>query len=243
LRALINATGGDAETFGLLGRIHKDRWRESQDPRHLNAAIETYRVGFELEPDEYYCAINLATLLAIRGDPTARDELDVVLPPLRAVLERRIATGQADYWELATSLECVVLAGDFAAADALIKPLTARAAASWMTDSTAGNLELLASTEPVDAGPWLTPDHRPPEDELVRDLETEAIYLEMVLKQSFSAIVHGTGDGERPRGEQDRARGADGPVSGLRLRRPPASSRQHRSEPPPITRRTYGRLY
>jgi hypothetical protein len=149
LRALVARTGGDSETFGLIGRIRKDRWNDTGDALHLDSAIDAYREGLKRGPDDLYPGINLATLLAMRGDQAAQYELGSLLPQLRDLLHERMASGQAGYWDLATSLELAVLAGDFDAARDLLRPAVQRAEASWMTESTAHNLTLLASTRAV----------------------------------------------------------------------------------------------
>lgn len=155
LTALVNRTGGDSETYGLLGRIYKDRWRETGERRELDRAIDAYRRGYQLDPADYYPGINLATLLSVRGDDEARAELKHLLPELRQVLDNLAKSGQADYWQLATSLELAVLADDYAAAEGLLDQALTRAAAVWMLDSTAGNLEFIATTRGGDVPPQL----------------------------------------------------------------------------------------
>ena len=155
LTALVDRTGGDSETYGLLGRIYKDRWRETGERRELDRAIDAYRRGYQLDPADYYPGINLATLLSVRGDDEARAELKHLLPELRQVLDNLAKSGQADYWQLATSLELAVLADDYAAAEGLLDQALTRAAAVWMLDSTAGNLEFIATTRGGDVPPQL----------------------------------------------------------------------------------------
>jgi Flp pilus assembly protein TadD len=145
LVALVDRTGGDSETYGLLGRIYKDRWSATGDRRELDRAISAYRRGYELNRNDYYPGINLATLLNARGDAEAREELERVIPELRRLLDTSVASGQADYWQVATSLELAVLAGDYSAAEAMLGPAVQRAASPWMLESTAHNLELLSS--------------------------------------------------------------------------------------------------
>ena len=155
LVGLIERGGGDSETFGLLGRVFKDEWAETADSQYLDRAIDAYRRGFELDRSDYYPGINLATLLAIRGDAAARAELADLLPELRLSVDARVAAGQADYWEVATSLELAVIAGDYGAAAKFVEAALERAAAPWMTETTARNLELLASTGETGVDPEL----------------------------------------------------------------------------------------
>jgi predicted nucleotide-binding protein len=155
LTALIERTGGDSETYGILGRIFKDRWLETSERRDLGRAIDAYRRGYEHDRTDYYPGINLATLLTVRGDAPDRDELRHLVPGLRQTLDDRAASGPTDYWQLATRLELAVLAGDYPAAEDLLEHVLARAAASWMLESTAGNLRFIAEARAIDAGPRL----------------------------------------------------------------------------------------
>ena len=98
LAALIDRTGEDSETYGLLGRIFKDRWQETGERRELDRAIDAYRSGYKLDRTDYYPGINLATLLTVRGDAEARAELEDLVPELRGLLDEGATSGQADYW-------------------------------------------------------------------------------------------------------------------------------------------------
>ena len=155
LVALIDRTGGDSETYGLLGRILKDRWRETGEPQELDRAIAAYRRGYELDRTDYYPGINLATLLTVRGDAQARAELEHLVPDLRRLLDDSAKSGQADYWQLATSLELAVLADDYSAAEGLLEQALARAAAPWMLESTAGNLKFIVNAREGEVPPDL----------------------------------------------------------------------------------------
>jgi hypothetical protein len=155
LTTLIEQTNGDSETYGILGRIYKDRWLETNERRELDRAIDAYRRGYVLDRTDYYPGINLATLLTVRGDNAARKELKDLVPSLRQLLADRAAAGPTDYWQLATSLELAVLAEDYPAAEALLEQVVARAAGRWMLESTAGNLQFIAKVRAGDAPPPL----------------------------------------------------------------------------------------
>ena len=50
MKKLIAEAGGDAESFGILGRIYKDRYALSRQQEDLDTAITYYKQGFEKQP-------------------------------------------------------------------------------------------------------------------------------------------------------------------------------------------------
>jgi hypothetical protein len=148
LRTLIDERGPSSETYGLLGRVYKDRWEAARkagsDLRargELKKAIDAYLAGFETDWRDAYPGINAVTLMEIADPPDPRRE--EILPVVRYAVERRIASGEPDYWDHATRLELAVLAGD---RDAAVDALTAALAAvrePWEPETTARNLRLI----------------------------------------------------------------------------------------------------
>ena len=107
LRALIDERGPSSETYGLLGRVYKDRWEAARQAGerflargHLNKAIDAYLRGFEADWRDAYPGINAVTLMEVADPPDPRRE--EILPVVRYAVERRIATGEPDYWDHAT---------------------------------------------------------------------------------------------------------------------------------------------
>ncbi len=60
LKALLKERGSSAETYGILGRVYKDQYKEAKKANkliadgYLDEAIDAYKKGFECEPLDYY---------------------------------------------------------------------------------------------------------------------------------------------------------------------------------------------
>src|SRR5208337_3179198 len=126
---LIRSRGPSSETYGLLGRVYKDRWDAAVKEGDkmlarglLSKAIEAYLEGFQTDWRDAYPGVNAATLMTLRTPPDTR--VGELLPVVRYAVERKIASGKPDYWDHATMLELAVLAKDESGAtDALAKAL------------------------------------------------------------------------------------------------------------------------
>jgi tetratricopeptide (TPR) repeat protein len=148
LRQVIDENGPSSETYGLLGRVHKDRWEEAlqagnefEARGHLKAAIEAYRRGFEADWRDAYPGINAVTLMELSQPPDpARIEL---LPVVRYSAGRRIAGGTPNYWDHATLLELEVLRNDPDAATDHAQDALAAAEEQWQPETTLRNLRLI----------------------------------------------------------------------------------------------------
>lgn len=148
---VLASRGPSSETYGLLGRIYKDRWDKARTAGQkikaaalLNQAIDAYRKGFEADWRDAYPGINAVTLMELREPPDpARLEL---LPVVRYAVSRRLAASTPDYWDHATLLELAVLASDpDAAAQSLGNALIAMRE-KWEGETTARNLTLIADS-------------------------------------------------------------------------------------------------
>jgi hypothetical protein len=145
---LIKARGPSSETYGLLGRVYKDRWEAAakQDERILargllDKAIEAYLNGFDADWRDAYPGVNAVTLMTVRTPPD--DRLSELLPVVRYAVKRKIASGKPDYWDYATLLELAVLGKDENGAfDALAKAVAA-IREHWEPETTARNLRLI----------------------------------------------------------------------------------------------------
>lgn len=145
-----------SETYGLLGRIYKDRWdREASESRRrglLGRAIEVYLKGFETDWRDPYPGLNAITLMALRTPPDPR--LEHLLPIVAYARDRRLARTdrEPDYWDHATDLGLAVLSRDKAGArhaseralaltQDRFEPETTARDLGWVADARAANGE------------------------------------------------------------------------------------------------------
>lgn len=142
---LIEQRGPSSETYGILGRVYKDRWeaavRSNQSALArglLTKAIDAYLRGFEADWRDAYPGINAVTLMTLQATPDPRR--DRLLPVVAYAVERRIAGGKPDYWDFATRLELAMLAQNQAAAEAALGDAVAARRELWEGETTARNL-------------------------------------------------------------------------------------------------------
>ena len=164
LTRLLEKRGPSSETYGILGRVYKDRWEEaSKDSRlHylarglLDKAIDAYVRGFEADWRDAYPGINAVTLMELRDQPDPRQQQ--LLPVVAYTVERRIAAGKPDYWDHATRLELAVLARDEAKAESALANALAAVREPWEPETTARNLRLIreAREQRHTSTPWAT---------------------------------------------------------------------------------------
>jgi len=149
LEALLQKRGSSAETYGILGRVYKDRYKEAKKAKkaiadgYLDAAIDAYIKGFKCEPVDYYPGVNAITLLLQKGDENAIKEAEKLTPLVSFAVARKGGASSSDYWDLATVLELAVIGRDEKIAMSVMPKVLARAEASWMLKTTADNLDLI----------------------------------------------------------------------------------------------------
>lgn len=148
LLALIASRGPSSETFGILGRVYKDRWEEAQKAGQktlarglLEKSIESYLKGFETDWRDAYPGINVITLMELKDPPDPRREQLVAI--VTYAVERRIAKGKPDYWDYATRLELAVLAKNQQMAESALADALAAVREPWEPETTARNLKLI----------------------------------------------------------------------------------------------------
>ena len=153
MEQLVAETGGDGETFGILGRIYKDRYerakREDDDAaaaENLARALQHYRAGFEKNPKDYYSGINVVNLLLALDTDAARTELAAVVPRVRTAVREKREDGPLDFWELAADLQLAVVARDWAAAEEASQLVAEQAPSAWMLESSFRELIAVGET-------------------------------------------------------------------------------------------------
>jgi tetratricopeptide (TPR) repeat protein len=147
LESIIKQNGPSSETYGILGRVYKDKYdlaiKEKNEPKangFLGKAIETYQKGFEADWRDAYPGINLLALLETKGD---HEKIRQLAPIVTYAVERKLASKTADYWDYATLLEVAVIADDEAKAyENLQKAMTCEIE-TWMLETTIKTLERL----------------------------------------------------------------------------------------------------
>ncbi len=160
---LIAQRGPSSESYGILGRVYKDRWDAAvkrSEPMLarglLEKAIAAYLKGFETDWRDAYPGINAVTLMELKEKPDPRRR--GLVPVVRYAVERRIAAGEPDYWDHATLVELSVLGEDQDAAESSLADALACVREAWEPETTARNLALIRETRDRrgSAVPWAT---------------------------------------------------------------------------------------
>ncbi len=137
-----------SETYGLLGRIYKDRWARAGSlalrAGLLGKAIDNYIKGFEVDWRDAYPGINAVTLLSLLPAPDER--LTTLLPVVRFASDQRLSRqGRVPhYWDHATDLALAVLAGDRDRAHEALECALAEIRDRFEPETTARDLSFVA---------------------------------------------------------------------------------------------------
>lgn len=153
--SILNSRGPSGETYGLLGRIQKDRWDVARRAGKvfvanglLERAIEAYVHGVEANPRDIYPGINALTLMEF-GDQSQQYRARL-LPIVRLAAEQRLILCKPDYWDHATLLEIAVISKDQTASRGHLENALTTFREPWELETTARNLNLL----------WEASEHR-----------------------------------------------------------------------------------
>ncbi len=149
LLSLLANRGPSSETYGILGRIYKDRFDRARKTGsvfvargELEKAIDTYLKGFETDWRDAYPGVNAVTLMELREPPDPRQK--ELIPVVTYAVKRKMAAGKPDYWDFATLLELGVLSRDDASVlDALSAALGHKREA-WEPETTLNNVRMIA---------------------------------------------------------------------------------------------------
>jgi tetratricopeptide (TPR) repeat protein len=150
LKDLIKQRGPSSETYGLLGRVYKDRWQAAakagatlEADGCLRQAIATYRAGFETDWRDAFPGVNAVTLMTVQNP--ANPEIAKLAPVVLYAAERRVAVREGDYWDHATILEMSVVGNDWDRARIALGDAVAALRETWEAQSTADNLAMIVT--------------------------------------------------------------------------------------------------
>ncbi|HET8856654.1 MAG TPA: TRAFs-binding domain-containing protein [Nitrososphaeraceae archaeon] len=159
LLSLIEKKGPSSETYGLLGRVYKNRWEKEHNKEeneetdnnddnefhasdaYLDQAIDAYLKGFETDWRDTYPGINAVTLMEIKRKPNPQ-RTDLI-PVVKYSVNRKIANGKADYWDYATLLELAILAKDKEASFNYLAKALSLLREGWEGETTLRNLRMI----------------------------------------------------------------------------------------------------
>ncbi len=162
LTELVRERGPSSETLGILGRVYKDRWEAAVAAGDRVAArgllrqvVKTYRQGFEADWRDAYPGVNAITFMQIL-DPADPDYARL-RPVVGYAVERRMQSGEPDYWDHATLLELAVLDRDRAAAEDALSDALALQREPWEPATTLKNIRMIRESRGDDdpASPWV----------------------------------------------------------------------------------------
>ena len=125
--------GPSTESWGILGRIYKDRWEEVAENGDgeiaargwLDEAIKAYNNGFETDWRAHYPGINAVQLMWIKDRSDQRWQ--ELLPVVRYSAMQAVKSAKPNYWDFATMMETAIYREDMdEAVSWLTKAVTAR---------------------------------------------------------------------------------------------------------------------
>lgn len=149
LEKLIKKKGESAESWGLLGRIHKDFYRITRESKphkasgHLDNAITAYTRGFECEPADFYPGVNAITLLLQKATDDAKREAERLAPLVAFAAARQGGGESSDYWTVATVFELSAIQQDEIMMTSILSRLLVLATEAFQPKTTADNLQLI----------------------------------------------------------------------------------------------------
>jgi len=154
LKKLIELQGESPERRGLIGGRHKRLWRDARNKRlvagstapglkesaDLNAAIENYTLGMDLDFNEYYCASNLPVLLDVRRAEGDKEMSAFIGRLVVQICERKLRRGEDDGWVKPTLLVAAFRSQDLPKVNELAIEVANQGPAAWELKSTIGDI-------------------------------------------------------------------------------------------------------
>ncbi len=134
-----------SETYGIWGRIYKDKFdryykeeKKGEALGQLDIALDYYRKGFESDPRDAYPGVNYVTCLELLGK---KDEALRIVPAVEYAVKTKIKRKSPDYWDYATLFELAVIENRYQQAQEFLNRARPLATEVWMLDTTRNNLE------------------------------------------------------------------------------------------------------
>lgn len=184
---------GGVDSLALKGRILKEQAFLEQDAKRqdlLRQAGEVYQHAFALS-GEAYPAINAASMLMLAGDADAARDLAA---KVRGIIA---ATGDADYWSLASDMEACLLLGDGDSLEAVLAQVRKIVGIAFADRaSTIRQFRRLAGAQGVDAAliePVVSALQPPPVLVFCGHMFTEGCAAEPALRARIDAALDDLG--------------------------------------------------
>ena len=147
LRKLESEKKASSESYGIWGRIYKDKFlrayktgNKGEARAHLKNALEYYKKGFESDPRDAYPGVNYATCLELLGEKETALRL---VPAVEYSVNSKMRRKDPDYWDYATLLELAVIEYRYDKAEEFFYQAKPLANESWMLETTRNNLEMI----------------------------------------------------------------------------------------------------
>jgi hypothetical protein len=145
LRNLEKDGKASSETYGIWGRIYKDKFDRAykngatgEAKVHLKNALKYYEKGFESDPRDAYPGVNYVTCVELMGEKQRSLRL---VPAVEYAVKAKMKRKEPDYWDFATLLELAVIEDRFDEAEEFFYEAKPLANESWMFGTTKANLE------------------------------------------------------------------------------------------------------
>lgn len=144
LRKLETEGKASSESYGIWGRIYKDKFdraynsgNKAEAKVHLKKALKYYEKGFESDPRDAYPGVNYVTCLELLGE---KEQALRLVPAVEYAVKAKMKRKEADYWDYATLLELAVIENRFDDAEENFFEAKPLATETWMFGTTIGNL-------------------------------------------------------------------------------------------------------